>query len=485
MAKNLMIQGTMSGVGKSILTAGILRVLRQDGFRCVPFKSQNMALNSFVTEEGREIGRAQALQAAAAGVKPSADMNPILLKPLGEKRSSLVLLGKPEGNYTAAEYFRRKKDYLPLILSAYERLTKEADIVVIEGAGSPVEINLKENDIVNMGLAKLLDAPVLLVGNIDPGGVFAQLLGTIELMTGEERARVRGLVINRFRGDLELLSPGLTQFKRWCSIPFAGVVPFLPLSLDEEDSLSDRLHKKPELSADCLKLTVVRFPYISNCSDFTALDQTPGVEVIYTEDPDMLERSDLILLPGTRRTIEDLKWMKEKGLFDRILKLHGQGCPVLGICGGLQMLGRTISDEVGAENGGSGEGLSLLPVDTRFRREKKLCQTEGRLGSLSGFFAPLSDTPVKGYEVHQGDSGIEDELVITKDRVLGTFLHGFFDSAVLRERLLKLLFEEKGKKLPPLSLEEASVCREKELDRLAEVLRERLDWELIYRSIGI
>ena len=485
MAKNLMIQGTMSGVGKSILTAGILRVLRQDGFRCAPFKSQNMALNSFVTEEGREIGRAQALQAAAAGVKPSADMNPILLKPLGEKRSSLVLLGKPEGNYTAAGYFRKKREYLPLIREAYERLAKEADIVVIEGAGSPVEINLRENDIVNMGLAKLLDAPVLLVGNIDPGGVFAQLLGTIELMAEEERARIRGLVINKFRGDLKLLSPGLTQFQKWCSIPFAGVVPFLSLSLDEEDSLSDRLHKKPELFSDCLKLVVVRFPYISNCSDFTVLDQTPGVEVIYTEDPDMLECSDLIILPGTRRTIEDLKWMREKGLSDRILMLHKQGCPILGICGGFQMLGRTISDEAGAETGGSAKGLSLLPTDTRFREEKKLCRTEGRLGSLTGFFAPLSDTPVKGYEVHLGDSGTGDRLVVTKDHVLGTFLHGFFDSAVLRERLLKILFKRKGKKLPPLSLEEASVRQEKELDHLAKVLRESLDWELIYRSIGV
>ena len=485
MAKNLMIQGTMSGVGKSILTAGILRVLWQDGFRCAPFKSQNMALNSFVTEEGREIGRAQALQAWAAGVKPSADMNPILLKPLGETRSSLVLLGKPEGNHTAAEYFRKKKDYLPLILAAYERLAEKSDIVVIEGAGSPVEINLRENDIVNMGLAKLLDAPVLLVGNIDPGGVFAQLLGTIELMSEEERSRIRGLVINRFRGDLNLLSPGLIQFKKWCSIPFAGVIPFIPLSLDEEDSLSDRLHQKPEFLSGSLKLAVVRFPYISNYSDFTVLDQTPGVELLYTEDPDMLEHSDLIILPGTRRTIEDLKWMKERGLSDRILKLHGQGCPVLGICGGLQMLGRTISDEAGAENGGSAEGLSLLPVDTKFREEKTLCQTEGRLGSLSGFFAPLSDTPVKGYEVHLGDCGLGDQLVITNDRALGTFLHGFFDSAVLRERLFAILFEEKGKKLPALSLEEASVRREKELDRLAEVLRDCLDWELIYRSIGV
>lgn len=484
MARNLMIQGTMSGVGKSILTAGILRVLHQDGLRVAPFKSQNMALNSFVTKDKKEIGRAQALQAVAAGLEPSADMNPILLKPLGERRSQVVLLGKPEGNFAAAEYYQKKTDYIPLIREAYERLSKQNDVVVIEGAGSPVEINLRENDIVNMGLAKMLDAPVLLVGNIDPGGVFAQLYGTVQLMAEEERSRVKGLVINKFRGDPELLSPGLTQFRKWCEIRFAGVVPFLPLSLDEEDSVSDRLYRKKEGDDDHLKIVVIRLPYISNYTDFTALDQTDGVDVIYTEDPSKLADADLIILPGTRRTIEDLQWLKSKGLSARILSRYEQGCPVIGICGGFQMLGRTVVDEVGAENGGREAGLSLLPVDTVFREEKELKQTEGRIGTLSGFFSPLSGASVKGYEIHMGDSGMGDYLVTAQDHVLGTYLHGFFDCSEVRMKLFSALLERTGKKFMPVAMEDAFEKQERELDRLADALRESLDWELIHRIIG-
>ncbi|MBP3280334.1 MAG: cobyric acid synthase, partial [Butyrivibrio sp.] len=263
MAKNLMIQGTMSGAGKSILTAGILRVLHQDGYRVAPFKSQNMALNSYVTRDGKEIGRAQALQAFAAGMEPDSDMNPILLKPTGETASQVIVNGLPVGDMRAADYFRKKKDYIPEVLSAYERLSSRANVVVIEGAGSPVEINLRENDIVNMGLAKMLDAPVLLAGNIDPGGVFAQLLGTVQLLGSEERERVKGLIINKFRGDKKLLDPGLSMFRDYCDIPFVGVVPYAEFELEEEDSLSDKLKVSGGFSGsgagrDVIRIAVIR-----------------------------------------------------------------------------------------------------------------------------------------------------------------------------------------------------------------------------------
>ena len=292
MARNLMIQGTMSGAGKSILTAGILRVLRQDGFRVAPFKSQNMALNSFVTRDGLEMGRAQAVQAAAAGIEPSSDMNPILLKPMGDAVSEVIVNGRPIGKMRAADYYRVKKSLVPQILEAYHRLEEQAEIIVIEGAGSPVEINLREGDFVNMGLAQMVDAPVLLAGNIDPGGVFAQLLGTVQLMRPEERERVKGLIINKFRGDVRLLEPGLSMFREYCDIPFAGIVPWLKLNLDEEDSLSDKLSGggsterfktaqgglHPADSTDAARsvtidIAVIRLPYMSNYTDFAPLEQ--------------------------------------------------------------------------------------------------------------------------------------------------------------------------------------------------------------------
>ena len=292
MARNLMIQGTMSGAGKSILTAGILRVLRQDGFRVAPFKSQNMALNSFVTRDGLEMGRAQVVQAAAAGLEPSADMNPILLKPMGDAVSEVIVNGGPIGKMRAADYYRVKKSLVPQILEAYHRLEEQAEIIVIEGAGSPVEINLRDGDFVNMGLAQMVDAPVLLAGNIDPGGVFAQLLGTVQLMRPEERERVKGLIINKFRGDVRLLEPGLSMFREYCDIPFAGIVPWLKLNLDEEDSLSDKLtggaslksEQKSSRPADSpnaaepvtVDIAVIRLPYMSNYTDFAPLEQDAG-----------------------------------------------------------------------------------------------------------------------------------------------------------------------------------------------------------------
>ena len=500
-----MIQGTMSGAGKSILTAGILRVLRQDGYRAAPFKSQNMALNSFVTADGLEMGRAQVVQAAAAGLPPSADMNPILLKPMGDTTSQVIVNGKPIGKMRAADYYRVKKSLVPDILAAYNRLREKADVIVIEGAGSPVEINLREGDFVNMGLAEMVDAPVLLVGNIDPGGVFAQLLGTVQLMRPEERARVKGLIINKFRGDVGLLEPGLSMFREYCDIPFAGVVPWVKLSLDEEDSMSERLSGKgnaapvgsasarsaaagisdPEGTVD---IAVIRLPYLSNYTDFAPLEDSPGVSVRYVPEVSSLGNPDLIILPGTKNTLGDLRWLRESGLADRIDALVGSpgqsdrsdgpaGSPshsalLMGICGGYQMLGRRIRDPLGSEAGGSAEGLGYLPVETVFGSEKYTRQRGGKTLRLPGIWAPLSLLPVSGYEIHMGETeylwgetgeaGAFSDLGATDDmgesggsgvtratdgavrgNVLGTYLHGLFDEPALRGALLKMLRDRK------------------------------------------
>jgi adenosylcobyric acid synthase len=486
--KNLMIQGTMSGVGKSILTAGILRVLRQDGYRVAPFKSQNMALNSFVTPDGCEIGRAQALQAYAAGIVPSADINPILLKPMGDTTSQVIVNGKPIGNMKASEYFKMKKSLIPDIVAAYKRLEEVADIVVIEGAGSPVEINLRKGDIVNMGLAQILDAPVLLAGNIDPGGVFAQLLGTVNLLTSDERQRVKGFIINKFRGDVSLLTPGLSMFKEYCDIPFAGVVPFVPLDLDEEDSVSERLGKRAFDGGGVLvKISVVRLPLISNYTDFAPLETIPGVQLIYTSSAEEIEDSDLIILPGTKNTLEDLRWLKTSGLSDAILKESRNGKLIIGICGGFQMLGRSIDDTDFLEGGGKEEGLSLLPIDTKFSDEKTLKQVEGAIGCLEGSFSTMSGATVKGYEIHMGVTDAEGDVfpAIARGNVLGTYVHGFFDSGEMSQKLLSIIYEKKGISSSVPQIEDAWAHQNKELDKLADVLRQSLDFEMIYEIIGI
>ena len=541
-----MIQGTMSGAGKSILTAGILRVLRQDGYRVAPFKSQNMALNSYVTREGLEMGRAQVVQAAAAGMEPSADMNPILLKPMGDTTSQVIVNGRPIGKMRAADYYKVKKSLVPDILAAYERLRERADIIVIEGAGSPVEINLREGDFVNMGLAEMVDAPVLLAGNIDPGGVFAQLLGTIQLLRPEERARVKGLIINKFRGDVSLLQPGLDMFAEYCDIPFAGVVPWIRLDLDEEDSMSEKLAGRGAgAGADTsVDIAVIRLPYISNYTDFAPLERHPGVTVRYVAEASLLGQPDLIILPGTKNSIGDLRWLRESGMEARIRDEAGRSL-LIGICGGFQMLGRRILDPLGSETGGTEDGMGLLSVETLFSADKYTRQVHGTARQLPGVWAPLSGLPVSGYEIHMGrteyladrdkgtsvfaqltdggpdvavtPAGETPDVAVTPaeenpdgavcGNVLGTYLHGVFDETPFRSALIDLLRKRKegtcsetgaaealhvrsshtlsGRESAFSGLESARQIQDRQLDMLADVLRESLDWELIYRAIGI
>ena len=346
MAKCIMMQGTCSNAGKSLLCAALCRIFRQDGYAVAPFKAQNMALNSFITADGREMGRAQVVQAEAAGIAPDVRMNPVLLKPTSDVGSQVIVMGEARGNRTAREYWGDKRALIPVVKQAYESLASEYDIVVIEGAGSPAEINLKQDDIVNMGLAKLVDAPVLLVGDIDRGGVFASLYGTVKLLEADEQARIRGLIINKFRGDVEILRPGLSQLEDLTGKPVVGVVPYGRFDIDDEDSLSERLDCAG--GASQVRIAVVRLPRISNFTDFSALSRVPGVGVYYADRSAQLEGADLIILPGTKSTLGDLKWLRESGMEAQILKQHAAGTPVFGVCGGYQIMGRTVSDPEGA-----------------------------------------------------------------------------------------------------------------------------------------
>lgn len=350
MALNIMMQGTMSNAGKSLLAAALCRIFRQDGYRVAPFKSQNMALNSFITAGGGEMGRAQVVQAEAAGIAPDVRMNPILLKPTTDVGSQVIVNGVVQGNMRAMEYYRRKREFLPAVMEAYEALAAEYDVIVIEGAGSPAEINLKQDDFVNMGLAKLVDAPVLLIGDIDRGGVFAQLYGTIALLEADERARVKGTVINKFRGDRSILEPGLRQLETLCGVPVAGVIPYTHVDVDDEDSLSERFSR--DTARKLLDVAVIRLPRISNFTDFSPFERYENVSLRYVEKVSELGAPDMILIPGTKSTIADLQWLRQSGLEAAVLKEAARGTLVFGVCGGYQMLGSAVSDPDGVEAAG-------------------------------------------------------------------------------------------------------------------------------------
>ena len=485
MAKVIMVQGTMSGAGKSLLVAGLCRIFRQDGYRVAPFKSQNMALNSFITEEGLEMGRAQVMQAEAAGILPMVCMNPILLKPTSHTGSQVIVNGEVLGNMSARDYFAYKRELIPDIRKAFRRLEEYADIIVIEGAGSPAEINLKENDIVNMGLAQMVDAPVLLAGDIDRGGVFAQLLGTLMLLTKEEQERVKGLLINKFRGDATILEPGIRMLEEKGGIPVSGVIPYMELSLEDEDSLSPRFAKKERSVID---LAVIHYPRISNFTDFNVFEQMPEVTVRYVSSAGELHHPDLVFLPGSKNTMGDLAWMRKNGLEAAVKKL-AQEIPVFGICGGYQMLGERIEDPDGVEEGGCMRGMELLREHTVLLPEKKRCQTKGMIGSVPGILQKLSGRSFRGYEIHMGQTRqtgedrtqTAEQTVSTDGRnVYGSYVHGLFDEGDTAGALVQILAERKGISLETGGFEDYRVYKEKQYDRLADEMRNALHMEEIY-----
>ncbi|MDE7266142.1 MAG: cobyric acid synthase [Lachnospiraceae bacterium] len=483
MAKVIMVQGTMSNVGKSLIVAGLCRLMARDGYRVAPFKSQNMALNSYITEEGLEMGRAQVMQAEAAGIKPLVCMNPILLKPTNHIGSQLIVNGQVVGNMSAKEYFAYKKNVFPEVEKAFRQLDALADIIVVEGAGSPAEINLRENDIVNMGLAERIDAPVLLVGDIDRGGVFAQLLGTLMLLTKTERERVKGLIVNKFRGDRSLFDSGVIMLEKKCRCPVLGVIPYMELSLEDEDSLSQRFEKT---ALGAIDIAVIRYPRISNFTDFNVFEQSPDVSVRYVTCVSNLGNPDLIFLPGSKNTIDDLQWLRENGLETAIIN-HAKDVPIFGICGGYQMLGTRILDPEGVETGGSIEGMGLLPIVTELQCKKIRRQVTGALPKVEGIFVALSDKEYSGYEIHMGTTkpiGGETQnmtlMSLKGKNVYGTYIHGLFDKGSIASALVQALADKKGVNIKDKQMEDYAVFKEKQYDRLADALSECLNMEEIY-----
>ncbi len=524
-AKRLMIQGTMSSAGKSFVTAALCRIFRQDGYSVAPFKSQNMALNSAVTAEGLEIGRAQAMQAEAAGREARVAMNPILLKPSRDQESQVIIRGEVTGNMSASEYYDRKKDLIPVIEDSFRELDDVCDIVVIEGAGSPAEINLKKDDIVNMGMARIADAPVILVADIDRGGVFAQIVGTIELLDPDERARIKGIIINKFRGDTELLRPGIEPIEKRLGIPVLGIIPMEQIDLDDEDSLAPRLENDSfEASEDMVRIAVVRLPHISNFTDFSVLERWEGISLTYVSDKKNLGQADIIILPGTKNTMADLDWLKSSGLADVIADMSENGkIPVIGICGGYQMLGERLFDPEGVEGekGTSMEGLGLLPVTTVFSGKKTRSGSSGLLtdralrifdagqaGKENGVRGMSCKTDgsaenvhVDGYEIHMGRTALSDDeeadhcfplLDLSDGRqdgyvradglCFGTYMHGLFDDIRLTAKLLSVsaAAENVTDNGPVKS---ARDYREEQYDRLADLVRCSVDMDVVYRIL--
>ena len=493
--KCLMIQGTASSVGKSVLCAAFLRILRQDGLKAAPFKAQNMSLNSFATKEGLEMGRAQVTQAQAAGMEPDVRMNPVLLKPTSDRRSQVIIEGKAVASMTAMEYHQYKPELRKRIKAIYESLENEVDCVVIEGAGSPAEINLREGDIVNMSMAEAADAPVILVGDIDLGGVFASLYGTVMLLTEEERARVKGVIINKFRGDVKILEPGLRMLEERIHIPVLGVVPWMDVELEDEDSVTERLRKQS--GRGDIDVAVVRLRHISNFTDFQSLALQPGARVRYAENAEDLEKADLIILPGTKNTIEDLIDLRNRKMDAAIIRHARRGGMVMGICGGYQMLGNVLRDPGHSESQvPEAAGLGLLDMEVEFEKEKRTVQATATVECGTGWPEKLSGTRVDGYEIHTGRNsygpeaqpwlrigGETDGVMNAQGNVLGTYLHGLFDDgrlfAAAADRIRELRGDA-GKEQQPVSMEE---FREKEFDRIAAIVRESVDMEAVYRII--
>ena len=484
MAKNIMIQGTMSNAGKSLLCAGLCRILRQDGYRVAPFKSQNMALNSFITKDGGEMGRAQVVQAEAAGIEPDVRMNPILLKPTTDVGSQVIIAGQVQGNMRAMEYYRRKREYIPAILEAYNSLASEYDIIVIEGAGSPAEINLKQEDIVNMGLAKLVDAPVLLVGDIDRGGVFAQLYGTVALLEEDEQKRIKGTVVNKFRGDRSILEPGIRILEELCGVPVAGVIPYTHVDIDDEDSLTERFARTTERKL--LDIAVIRLPRISNFTDFAPFERYANVSLRYVERVADLHSPDMILIPGTKSTIADLKWLRQSGLEAAVLKAASVGTLIFGICGGYQMLGRRISDPDRVEAAGTTEiqGLGLLDMDTVFLGEKVQTQVAGTFDGVTGLLSGLNGMDYTGYEIHMGCSQEKKPPLQGRSNVYGSYIHGVFDAPGVSDGILKALCAKKGLDFSALGTFDLQEYKERQYNMLADAVRGGLDMELVYRVIN-
>ena len=486
---SIMIQGTASSVGKSILVAALCRIFKQDGYNVCPFKSQNMSLNSYITLDGMEMGRAQVLQAYAAGLEPEVYMNPILLKPTTDKKCQVIVNGKVHCNCSAMEYHQMKPDFKDMLSEQFKILEEKFDIVVIEGAGSPAEINLRDRDIVNMGMAEIADAPVLLVGDIDKGGVFAALAGTTLLLQDDEKTRIKGTIINKFRGDVEILRPGLKMIEDIMQIPCIGVVPYFRLDLEDEDGAVE-FNKKCTKPID---VAVIKLPHISNFTDFDALSIEADVSVRFVTSAKELGNPDLLIIPGSKNTIEDLLYLRKVKLEDEIKNYAKKGT-VLGICGGYQMLGNSLKDPYEMESDKFEiKGMGLLNISTVFEKEK--VTTRVKVKNMD------ESIEAYGYEIHMGvtsfGSNVNPMFKITEtngsnlndfdgaisedSKIMGTYIHGIFDGVEFRQNLLNKIRSEKGLDIKRAVPYES--IREAELDKLADIVRANIDMDKIYEVV--
>lgn len=504
MGKSIMFQGTASNVGKSLLTAAFCRIFKQDGLKVIPFKSQNMALNSFITEEGLEMGRAQVIQAEAAGLTPTVKMNPILLKPSSDKGSQVIINGKVYKNMMAKEYHDFKIELADMLRALYKELEAEYDVVAIEGAGSPAEINLRDKDIVNMGMAEIADSDVILIGDIDRGGVFASIVGTIMLLTEEEKKRVKGIIINKFRGDKAILDPGIKMLEDIIHIPVLGVVPYTYLNIEDEDSLTSRF-KKSKGKDKAIDVAIVYLPHISNFTDFNIFETQEDVSIRYVRRGESIGDADMVILPGSKNTISDLNYLKESGLDVEIHKLAEEGKLVIGICGGYQMLGQKIYDLQGVEgNPRETYGLGLLNMETHFEEVKVTTRVSGHLNAdLPGYLSESSEAFIKGYEIHMGISRkvgpcrhlltIEERLgeaveelegcINEEGNVMGTYIHGIFDEMDFVRGLLNRLRHKKGLESITSEVESFKAFKEEQYDKLADHVRTHVDMDAIYKIL--
>ena len=505
--KNIMLLGTGSNVGKSIIAAGLCRVFYQDGYSVAPFKSQNMALNSYITKDGKEMGRAQVVQAEAANIEPEAFMNPILLKPTTDRKSQVIVNGKVYKNMDAREYFAYKHNLKKDIMTAYNHIRENFDICGLEGAGSPAEINLKEDDIVNTGMAEMADSPVLLVADIDRGGVFAAIYGTVMLLEENERKRIKGVIINKFRGDNSLLTSGIEMIEKLTDIPVLGVVPFVPLGIEEEDSLGiDKYNEKKEGK---IRISVIKLKHISNFTDIDALSHYNDVSLKYVTKSSELGNEDIIIIPGSKNTVEDMKDLIEKNIGREIVRIAKKGTPVFGICGGFQIMGQKIMDPEKIESDLKEiSGLGLLDIETVMKSDKTTTQYKNTVKNVSGILTGTEGMEIKGYEIHQGYSypvnekneennnsenilkndtaclfGEEKLKGAVKDNIAGTYIHGIFDNSEFTSHFLNEVRKLKGLDRIDENFS-YSDYKNREYDKLAEVLRGNIDIKKIYEIMG-
>lgn len=504
MGKKIMLQGTASNVGKSIITTGLCRIFKQDGYKVIPFKSQNMALNSFITKEGLEMGRAQVSQAEACGMDPIADMNPILLKPNGNNKSQVIVRGKVVGDMSSKEYHEYKLQLTDVLDDIFKEFEETYDLVVMEGAGSCAEINLMERDISNMGMARIANAPVILIGDIDRGGVFASLAGTMLLLPEEDKKRVKGVIINKFRGRKELLDSGVKMLEDIIKVPVLGVLPYTDIKIEEEDSVTTRFKKK--VNKGDIHIEVVRTPHMSNFTDFNIFETQEDVSLRYVDYGESLGDPDIVIIPGTKSTIDDLMFLRKNGLENQIKELHRRGKLIIGICGGYQMLGKVLKDPYHVENDlEEVEGIGLLDVETTFELEKTTTQVKAVLDeNLHGYLENLSGKEVNGYEIHMGVTNRNENsnnFVTVKEKlaekvnyqvgsvnkecnVFGTYLHGIFDDIDFTRTILNNIRTMKNLEPIESNVKSFDEFKNQEYDKLADYLREHLDMKKIYEIIS-